>query len=116
MALPSTAMESVYQDCPKSGPYARAADLDGAFPEAREMILTSAQRESRTQQPIDSMGNLPGFVYSAMRLQSELSPREGNEAIRARVASLRTVGDAGDYIEEVGRTLSQYGIAAGASR
>jgi phospholipase C len=107
-------LQSARQDCPTSVPYARAADLDGAFPEAREMMLTSAQGESRRQQPIDSMGNLPGFVYSAMRLQIELSPREGNEAIRARVASLQTVGDAGDYIEEVGRTLSQEAVAVSA--
>ena len=89
------------QDCPKSLPKISAAELDGAFPEAREFVMTMAQKEIKREQPIDSMGNLPGFVYSVMRLHIEISPPEDEPLIVARVQSLKTVGDAEDYIDEV---------------
>jgi phospholipase C len=92
------------KDCPTSIPYPRVADLDRTFPAAREFVLTAAQRESKREQPIDSIGNLPGFVYSAMRLHIELEPEQAT-AIKARVQSLKTVGDAEDYIEEVKELL-----------
>ncbi len=104
-------LQTPRQDCPTSIPYPRAADLDRAFPAAREMVLTAAQQESKREQPIDSMGNLPGFVYSVMRLHKEISPPEAETAIVARVQSLRTVGDAEDYIEEVRQLLMARAVA-----
>ena len=101
------------QDCPTSLPSMRAGELDAAFPEAREMVLTEADLEMRREQPIDSVGNLPGFVYSAMRLQMEVSPPEERPAIVARVQSLRTVGDAEDYIKETEALVMERGVAAG---
>ena len=107
-------LQTPRQDCPKSLPYVTNAVLNAAFPEAREVVRTAAQLESKRQQPVDSVGNLPGFIYSVMRLHAEISPPEAEPAIVARVQSLKTVGDAEDYVEEVKRLLATRAVAAGA--
>jgi phospholipase C len=69
-------------------------------PELQQHPPVPAELEARKQEPVDQ-GNLPGFLDSAMQLQIEMSPPDQKDAIIARVAGLKTVGDAAAYMDEV---------------
>jgi phospholipase C len=56
---------------------------------------------TRPQDPADSDGNMPGFLYVAMRSDLDLSGPERRPDILARVSAIQTRYDARQYIEEV---------------
>jgi phospholipase C len=65
---------------------------------------------TRPETPVDEQPNLPGFIFVAAKTDRELQPmevaREVHQAgVRARVAQIRTKGDARDYFEEVRRKV-----------
>lgn len=50
-------------------------------------------------------GNLAGFVHIAMRTHLEVAPPEERPAILARVAAMRTRGEARDYVHDIAAKL-----------
>lgn len=63
-------------------------------------------RATREDSPIESDGNLPGFLYLAARTDAELRPStiprtEHVARVRDRLAAVRTRGQAREYLEEV---------------
>jgi phospholipase C len=63
-------------------------------------LRAAARRVPSPEGTVDS-GNLPTFVHAAMRHDLVLSPPAQQAAIRARVRSIRTRGEAIQYIAEV---------------
>jgi phospholipase C len=59
-------------------------------------------------------GNVPGFLHVAMVQDLKVSPPEQHPAIKTRVASIQTRGQAAQYMQEV-RTKLQAARVAGAS-
>jgi phospholipase C len=56
---------------------------------------------TKPTEAVDADRNMPGFLYSAMRSDLDLSPPEQRAAILARVGAIHTRNDARLYIEEV---------------
>jgi phospholipase C len=68
-------------------------------------IPVAAELEAMKHEPLDQ-GNGPAVLYSAMQFQIEMSPPDQKDAIVARVAGLKTVGDAAAYLDEVEQMAS----------
>jgi phospholipase C len=63
---------------------------------------------TRPEAPVEYERSLPGFLYVVARTDKELAPSgvsttEHADRVRERVRTIRTCGDARDYIEEVRR-------------
>ena len=80
------------------GPRVELANASSA--ELQQPTPVPAELEARKQEPLDQ-GNIPGSLDSAMQLHIEMSSPDQKDAIIARVAGLKTVGDAAAYMDEV---------------
>jgi phospholipase C len=93
-------------DTPSTLPAPAQSGVGGCDPvsfDSKIAATSSTLAEAPVFRPNDSIeeGNLPGFVYVAMRSDLALSAPEKRLAIVARVKTIKTRAQAVEYIEEV---------------
>lgn len=91
-------------DTPASLPAAAQSGVTGCDPvQLNGSLAAIPPAAAPVVRPADSIdeGNVPGFLFVALRSHLALSPPEEAPAIRARFAAVRNRSDAADYLNEV---------------
>jgi phospholipase C len=105
--LPLLSLETARSDTPERLPQPANSGIGGCPPAIPGLAAASAKVSVSAPEvvtrPRDTIndGNLPVVVHAAMRQDFEVSPRAARPQILARVAGLRTRGDAALYLAEV---------------
>jgi len=73
--------------------------------------VVGATPVARAEAPVNE-GNLPGFLHSALRQDIQISGPEQRQAIIARVQSIKTRGEAMEYLREVQQKVRPRRVAA----
>jgi len=73
--------------------------------------IVGAKPVARAEAPVNE-GNLPGFLHSALRQDIQISGPEQRQAIIARVQSIKTRGEAMEYLREVQQKVRPRRVAA----
>jgi phospholipase C len=61
----------------------------------------AAPSDALAAQPIETSGNLPGFLHAALRSDLDLSPPADHAKILAHFQTIQTRGQAKQYMDEV---------------
>jgi phospholipase C len=93
-------------DTPPTLPAPAQSGVGGCDPvsfDSKIATPSTTQAEVPVSRPNDSIeeGNLPGFLYVAMRSDLAVSAPEERPAIVARVKTIKTRAQASEYMEEV---------------